>query len=343
MKPPFPPALCLLLSLVPTTAALADEQPSVLVTTAAVRRGDVADTVTAYGTAAPAPGATTSLSLMRAGQIVNLAVSPGQSVRKGERLLDFGADPAALMAWEQAVSALALARDERTHTAQLQAQQLATRAQLAQADKAVSDAQAAVDAQRRENGDKAVETLTAPFDGIVTSIAVGTGERVQPGASLVTLARADGLSVMVGVEPGDKGKLTPDEKVRLDPLDGGAPVEGTVHVIGGMLDPKTRLIDVVVAAPVGTLLQGEAFRATITVGQLEGWLVPRDAVLSDDKGAYVFQVAGGKAVRVDVRITGTAGDMTVLAGKLNPQLPLVTQGNYQLADGAAVRDAGSKS
>ena len=53
----------------------------------------------------------------------------------------------------------------------------------------------------------------------------------------------------------------------------------------------------------------------------------------------MFQVNAGKAARVEVRVIGMAGSTTVIAGPLDPARPLVTSGNYQLQDGAAVRTA----
>ena len=87
----------------------------------------------------------------------------------------------------------------------------------------------------------------------------------------------------------------------------------------------------------GAVIAGEAFRADITIGQLNGWIVPHDAVLSDDKGAYVFQVAGNTASRVDVTVAGSAGNNDIVNGKLDPQRALVVAGNYQLSDHATVR------
>ena len=104
-----------------------------------------------------------------------IAVTPGETVHQGARLLDFGEFAAAASAYQQAVSALALARTQRAHTAQLLAQQLATRDQLAQANKAVSDAQAALDALKREGAGQPEQTLTAPFDGIVSDDPGGAG------------------------------------------------------------------------------------------------------------------------------------------------------------------------
>ena len=105
-----------------------------------------------------------------------------------------------------------------------------------------------------------------------------------------------------------------------------------------MLNPKTRMVDADIAVPVGAVMPGAAFRADITVGQFQGWVVPHDAVLTDGKGAYVFQVSGGKATRIDVTLVGSRDGQDIVTGALDPARELVVQGNYQLNDGMAVRE-----
>jgi hypothetical protein len=61
-------------------------------------------------------------------------------------------------------------------------------------------------------------------------------------------------------------------------------------------------------------------------------------VLIDRDGAYVFQVAKGAAVRVAVKLLGSDDTTSVVDGRVDPGRPLVTQGNYQLSDGMAVRE-----
>ena len=323
--------------------ARADEPASVLVETETPKRGSLPDVLVAYGTAAPALDGGMTLSLPQEGRVLGIAVTPGAQVRKGDRLITFGASAAASSTYQQAVSALALARTQRAHTAQLLGQQLATRDQLAQADKALSDAQSALDALRREGAGQATQDLTAPFDGIVAAVPVAVGDRLQPSTPLLTLTRLDGLVVTVGIEPAARSRIAPGQPAQLQPLAGGAAVAGHVLRIDGVLNAKTRLVDADIAIPVGAALSGEAFRAAITVGQLTGWLAPHAAVLTGAEGATVFQVNAGKAVRVSVQVTGQSGDTDVLAGPLDPARKLVTVGNYQLDDGAAVRESAKET
>jgi hypothetical protein len=73
-----------------------------------------------------------TVSVQIDGRVLQLFVTPGEAVHAGQRLLDFEISAAARSNYEQALSALKLARDEQTRTARLLSQQLATRDQLAQ-------------------------------------------------------------------------------------------------------------------------------------------------------------------------------------------------------------------
>lgn len=322
-------------------AASTQAPPSVQVTTEMPRQGELPDILTAYGTAVPAADGMQTLSVQQAGHVTALAVTPGEAVRQGQKLLDFALSAAAASAYRQARNALELAHTQQAHTAQLLTQHLATRDQVAQADKAVADAASALAALLHEGGDQPAQTLTAPFDGVVDGIPVTQGERVAAGAPLVRLMRTGGLVVTVGIEPAAMARVQVGQAVKLTPLMGGKAVEGHVLRLDGMLDPRSRLVDADIAVPAGTLLPGTPWRADITVGTFQGWLVPRDAVLTDKQGPALYQVANGKAVRVGVRILGTPSNIDVVAGPLDLARPLVTQGNYQLSDGTAVREAES--
>jgi RND family efflux transporter MFP subunit len=317
--------------------ALADDPPSVAVQTEKPRGGVVPDVLVAYGSAGPALDGGMTLSFQQEGRVLAIAVTPGESVRNGDRLLDFGASAAAISTYQQAVSSLTAALQQRNHTAELLKQQLATRDQLAQAGKTVADAQATLDALHREGADQPLQTLTAPFDGIIATIPVAQGDRVQPAATLMTITRLDGLVVTIGIDPAARARVRPEEAVHLTPMSAGPQLEGHIIRVDGTLNPRTRLLDADVSVPPGSVISGTAYQADITVGQIKGWIVPHDAVLTDAKGAYLFQVAGSTASRVDVKVAGTAGTDDVVQGALDPQRPIVVQGNYQLSDNALVR------
>ena len=314
------------------------DKVSAAVITQAVHQGSLPDVVSAYGTAAPAIDAASTLSIQAEGAVTQFDVTAGSTIHRGERLLTFTLSPTAAAAYQQARTALNVAQATREHTAQLLAHQLATRDQLAQADKAASDARSALDALRKQQGDGRTMELLAPFDGIVSSIAATRGDTLQPGAALLSLARGGGVLVSVGLEMNPQHVPVPGDKVTLVPLGTGAPVTGVVKRVAGMLDPHTHLQNADIA-PDGPVIAGMGYRADITIGQWRGWLIPRDALVEDGTAWQVFQVAGGKAIKVPVTLVGESDTVSVVSGALDAQRPLVVVGNTQLEDGMAVRAA----
>lgn len=309
---------------------------SAAVSTVPLQQGSLPEVIIAYGTAEPAADAAQVLSVQAAGHVSHWAVTAGTPVKRGQPLLTFALAPAAVAAYQQGVSAQKLAQAQRTHTEQLLAQQLATRDQLEQAEKAQQDAQANLDALIQQQGRDTSMELTAPFDGTVASVVAAQGDVLQPGAPLLTMQRGDGLVVTAGIEREAMARVQLGDKVELTPLDAATSLHGTVRRVARALNPHTHQVDVEVV-PDGALVAGEGFRAAIVVGQWQGWLVPRDALQGDEGNRYVFQVAGKKAVRVPVRVLGESDTVSVATGALDAKRPLVTVGATQLDDGMAVR------
>jgi len=315
--------------------------PSVEVVTQKPVTGYLTNSVTAYGSAVPSAGGNLTVNVQSDGRIDHLFVTAGEAVKAGQRLLEFEISAAARSTLEQAKSALDLARSEQARIARLLAQQLATRDQLLTAEKGVSDAKAALDALNEDHPGESRWVIPAPFDGVVSSVPVAQGDRVASGAALLILTRGDGLIIRVGIEPSKRPRLAVGQKVALKSIGGsGGEQQGTLVRIDHVINPATRLVDadVAVAAPV---IQGEAYMAQIAIERVAGWLVPRSAVLLDSAGMYVFQTAHDQATRVPVRLLGIQGSSAVLSGSIDPRLPIVISGNYQLSDGMAVRTKGT--
>lgn len=320
------------------SANTAAPEASVLVSTVTPRRGAIPDIVTAYGAATPGANATRNIVLRREVEIGDVAVEAGQSVHSGDVLAEVATTPTAAANYRQAVTALALAAAQHLHTEQLRSQRLATKDQLAQAAKAEADARAQLEALKRDGADRSTETIKSPCDGAVSMVAVAPGDRLQANAPLFTLGCGGGAVIVAGLEPDDEARVSVGQKVRLEPLSQavGTGTGGVVAAVGGMIDQKTHMVPTIVRTP-ARMLAGANYRALITVGDIAGWLVPRDAVLSDALGAYVFEIDGNKAHRVEVQQTGTQGDTICVSGALDASRPIVTSGNYQLDDGMAVR------
>ena len=77
----------------------------------------------------------------------------------------------------------------------------------------------------------------------------------------------------------------------------------------------------------------------IVIARHGGLLVPRAAVVSDEAGAHVFVIEGGKARQVAVTAGAEQGDDIEVAGPIKAGDAVAVEGAYQIEDGMAVRIA----
>lgn len=328
--------LVALVSIVPV--ARAAPAPSVLVTTIPVRTGSIPQSVTGYGTIGAGPGGSETMTIAYAGIVTRLDVAPGQTVRRGQALAVIATAPRARAAYAQAEAAVRAAAAALADTRRLVAAHLATTIQLAQAEQAVQVAVSARDALRLEGAGRAQTTLTAPYDGVVSSVAVGSGAVLMAGGAVLTLVRADALVAKIGLDPQQADEVhvgDPVAVMRFTPA--GRAVRGRVTAIGGMVDPLSGLLDATIALPASGFLVGQPVDAEIDVGTARGVIVPRDAALPVGQGFRIWQVEDGHARPVAVRIVARTAGSAVVRGAIDPALPIVATGNYQLTQGIAVR------
>ena len=334
-------AIAPVLSIAALAAAPPAEGSSVSVRTGSPQWKVMPETITAYGTVVPDTGAIETLSLSRPVRIDHLRVAPGQIVKPGEALIDLATDATASAAYRQAETALAFTRGELQRVQGMADRRLATRSQVAAAQKALEDAEAALAAGRGQGAGLGHETLKAPFHAVVAAIGVQQGDRVQAGTALMQLARAGILRATLGIEPEDISRVRPGMVVDLAPVFGsGKTVRAKVAKVFGLINPQTRLVDISIQMSSGTdgLMPGMQVRGAVQIRSLNGWVVPRSAMLRDARGAYLFHVVDGHAKRVEVSPVIENGPQVLVAGPLDATRRIVVQGNYELKDGMAVRE-----
>ncbi|MGH6862802.1 MAG: efflux RND transporter periplasmic adaptor subunit, partial [Methylocella sp.] len=323
----------------------ADDTPSVQVETVALRHQELSDTVTAYGTVATSEESMADISFPHAGQITGLHIRAGQKVHTGEPLVTITADPATLQSYEKARAALEFAKHDLARQQTLLAQRLATNAQLAAAQKMVADATVALEAERQLGNDQHTKLASAPFNGYVAQLMAAPGARLQANTAIMKLARTDqGLRIAAGLKPEDAGRIEPGMAAQITPIlsAGPQPLQGTVRQISGTINPTSKLIDAWIdVTQTASLVPGTPVSVVIILSRHNGWVVPRNAVLRDDRGSYIFQVAKGHAKRVDVETGIETDQLTEISAGFDPSFKVVVLGNYELRDGMAVREASS--
>ncbi len=336
--------LCAVLAIISGAAdyAISADTASALVRTQPLVQQVLAESISSYGIVSVDPLNTESINLPRAGRVTRLLVGQGEVVKKGTPLLQMETSPQESVNYEQARSAVDLAKGELARVQNLLTQQLATRSQLANAQKSLSDAEAALAAQEKLGTGTPSEIIRAPFHGIVNVVQLSQGDRIQAGAPAMQLSRIDRLRIVLGIEPEDARKVRRGMPVKLVPVfDNTRSAAGVVTTVNGMINPQTGLVDLLVVLKPGQafrLMPGTRIQGLITLSSRRGFVVPRQAVLSDAKGPYIFVVRSGRAHRIDVRTKGESSGLVGISGSFEKQDRVVVLGNYELLEGMGVRE-----
>lgn len=316
-------------------------QPTVQVRLATVSRHALRDTITGFGVVRPDPTALTTRDAVYAAFVQQVDVTLGQPVHRGEPLLVLRTAPAARATYLSARANVQYARQALARRRSLLREKLATRAEVESAANALQTAEAAFAAQQALGTGHKVRVIRAPFGGIVSQLPVKPGNEVQAGTQLFQLARRNRLEVALGVEPDEVGRVRVGMPVTVKPVFGSSHgVRTRVAQVNAVVDPKTRLVDVIVrlhgklAMP---FLPGMNVEGVLTLHTGHPLAVPRSAVLHDSRGGYVFVVRGRKAYRVDVKTGLDTDGLVAVTGRLKAGDRVVVQGNYELSDGMTVR------
>ena len=244
--------------------------PSALVSVAPVRSGPVSRLVEAYGLIAGSAAATRTISAPREVIVQDLLVGPGQPVAVGAPLAVVGDTPASGLVYRQATDALTYARQDLARVQRLYDQQLAANDQLAAAQKALADAQAAVLAQSAAGGGHARQTIASPIAGVVWQVSALKGQQFAAGAALLTVVANGGLVAQLGVEPNAAAQLALGQPVRIvSALDPNRTLDSHLTIVGRAVDPTTHLISATAPADGAGLALGAAVRGEITVATIQ--------------------------------------------------------------------------
>lgn len=187
-------------------------------------------------------------------------------------------------------------------------------------------------------------TLTAPSDGIVVSHAAETGDYIDSGEVLATIAETSTVYFNAGVAQSDVDKVRPGQPASIEiPALGATPVVATVQ---GLLplassDTFTSPVRLDFDAGHGDIPLGLFGAANLVVGHhAMATVVPARAVLRDDVTGITRLATvdpSGKAHWVTVQVGVREGDdVEILSPALTPGTKVITDGQVGLPEGSGV-------
>jgi HlyD family secretion protein len=314
----------------------------------------VADAVTAPGSIAARRDAAVGVQ-GEGGRVTQVLVEAGQAVSKGQLLARIDDAVQVQQSAQLAASVRSAEADARLAQANLtRAEALVSRGFISKADidqrTATRDGAVArvavAKAQLAENNAR-IERLQvrAPAAGLVLARSVEVGQVVSPSAVLFRLAEGGTLEMRAQVAEQDMARLKPGMIAMVTPLGSTSEYRGKVWLIDPVIDIASRQGIARIALAYEPGLRVGAFAKTrIEVGEAPRPVLPQSAVMSDDKGNYVFVIGAENRVERRDITTGTVGDQGVsIATGLNGTEKVVVSAGAFLRPGEKVAPVMARS
>jgi HlyD family secretion protein len=288
----------------------------------------------------------------------DVAESALESARQQASLVRAGARPEDLRAAELRVEGAqkALSQARKTGDAKVAQAQAALRQaeqSVLQVDVKRQDAAAMRETAHQKQADLAAAQATAnyaevraPLSGLVTRRALNPGDMADTTNPIVEIADSRSLNLLANL-PAEEGlQVRMGMPVRVTSTDAqGKTFAGRVLSIG-QVDPQTNLLTLRIAVfNAGGILRIGSFATAEIVLRTDphAVLVPKVAVISHEGKSVVFVVGtDGTAHQKEVTVEAEQGDQVAIAQGVAAGDRVVRLGQYELADGAKVREAGKE-
>ena len=264
-------------------------------------RTDVVRTITASGALAARRDEPVGVA-GEGGRVSNVYVDAGSWVRQGQVLASIdrsvqGQEASQLAASIQVARAdAALAQNELERSQSLVGRGFVSKADLDRKRAARDAAQARVRVAQAQLGGAQARIgrldIRAPSAGLVLARNVEVGQVVSGAAgALFRLARGGEMEMRASLSQQDLSRVRTGMAASVKPIGLDRTFAGTVWQIAPVIDPQSRQGEVRISIPYDPSVRPGGFaEARIACGSTTAPLLPQSAVLSDEKGNYVFIV-----------------------------------------------------
>jgi membrane fusion protein, multidrug efflux system len=279
------------------------------------------------------PRQTASLSAKVSGTVQQILAAPGQTVTKGQLLVQIDAKEIQ-------------ARLEQAQAIRDQVSKEIDRFKKLLAENAVTPQEYDVVLSRFRVGEASVkeaETMlsyvrvAAPFDGVVTAKRAEVGDMAAPGKPLVEMEDPTALRLEADVPEALIDRIHLGEKLAVRIGTGSNMVTAAVSEIAPAADPASRTLRVKLdLASVAGLRSGQFGRVAVPVAEINALRIPAAALVERGQMELVFVVANQRAQMRLVKTGKHLGDEFEVVSGLNPGEQVVIEEASRLLDGQPV-------
>jgi RND family efflux transporter MFP subunit len=189
-------------------------------------------------------------------------------------------------------------------------------------------------------------TISAPFDGVISSRNVNLGAYVGPSGKgsespIFTLQELRHLRLVISVPEADKSYINlGDEVVFTVKAFPGEVFTAKISRRADAMDTQLRAerIELDVYNPDNQLSPGMVAEAKIGLsGSDSSFVVPKTAVVNSTEGVYLIQSVNGKAERLPIRKGMETDSLSEVFGDLHPNDCFVRKGSEEIRNGTRIQ------
>lgn len=284
-----------------------------------------------------------------AGRIVAIYVEAGDRVKRGQQLAKLDDSVlipqvnrlAAALEQARAQAALSSAEYRRAKAVEPAGALSAEEVEKRHATQVTDEANVKVVAAQLAEAEARLKRthVLSPVDGTVLTRKAEVGQIASSGGDALFRIASGGEVEMRGqIAEQDLAVLKVGQPASVRLTGVSRAFAGRVRLLGAVIDPNTRLGEIRIALQPDPILRPGAFaRGSVVIGKAERPVLPQTAVMTDDKGAYVYVVNDRSHIeRRPVRVGGTIDAGIVVAEGLTGKERIVTTAGGFLRDGEAV-------
>jgi RND family efflux transporter MFP subunit len=190
--------------------------------------------------------------------------------------------------------------------------------------------------------------ITSPMNGRISGLKLSVGGSVDEKTVIAQVAGDNASAFQLWVSPIDAKTLQVGNAATIYSSSSTEGINTKIVSVGGGVDAETGLVPIITQSEGGesdSLHLGEAVTADIVSGSIQkGFIIPVFALTVEDENASVFTVdKKNRAHAVSVTILVRNVDQAVITSEILKEGDIIiTDGNYNLPDGAAVTEVKSK-
>lgn len=265
------------------------------------------------------------------GKIEKINFNVGDYVEEGQIIVEFPSDePGSVYETARATFENSKRTYERTKV-------LLESGETSQANFDAVEAQYLVHKRNYEVARKLI-FIEAPFSGTLVDVKVKVGDNVKSEAQLFTIAKLHKMRAKIWITEKEIGDIKKGMKAEMEL--GGKIYNGRIVEISMAVDPARQAFfaDVEFDNSRKELKSGVTVEIKVLVYKNpKALIIPRNLVMNDDGGPYVFVEKDGKAEKRYISNGQDSGIYYEVSGGLQVGDKLVTHGGLQLTDGAKVK------